>query len=200
MTARLFVIRHGPTSWNEEQRLQGRADIPLSPAGRRQVTALQLPLEFQQILWRVSPLGRALETLCMLGIEEPVGEPRLVEMDWGNWEGRKVEELRAEFGDEMQRNEDRGLDFRPPRGESPREVQERLIPLLRELGRAGGISGAVTHKGVIRALYALATDWPMLGKPPHRLDWRAAQIFGVAEDGSITLERLNVPLGESMDA
>lgn len=196
MTAHLFVMRHGPTTWNEEKRLQGRADIALSLRGRRQVMDLQLPLEFEGIPWLVSPLRRARETASLLGIEEPACEQRLVEMDWGHWEGRKVAELRVELGEEMQSNENRGLDFRPPGGESPREIQERLIPLLLELGSAGGVVGAVTHKGVIRALYALATGWPMLGKPTHRLDWSAAQVFGIAEDGHLTLERANVSLRE----
>ena len=39
MTA-LALIRHGPTSWNEEHRLQGQADIPLSADGRAKVRAL----------------------------------------------------------------------------------------------------------------------------------------------------------------
>ncbi len=31
---------------------------------------------------------------------------------------------------------------------------------------------AVSHKAAIRALLALATGWNMLGRPPHKLDWR----------------------------
>jgi probable phosphoglycerate mutase len=47
---------------------------------------------------------------------------------------------------------------------------------------------------VIRALYALATGWPMLGKPPQRLTEFALHIFAVAADGSLTLSALNLPL------
>jgi probable phosphoglycerate mutase len=54
----------------------------------------------------------------------------------------------------MTQNEAAGLDFRPPGGESPRDVQERLKPYLASLA---GPTIAVTHKGVLRALYALAT-------------------------------------------
>ena len=66
---------------------------------------------------------------ALLGLD-PRPEPRLVEMAWGEWEGRRLADLRAELGDAMIENEARGLDFRPPGGESPRDVQERLKPLL----------------------------------------------------------------------
>ena len=65
----------------------------------------------------------------------------------------------------MIENEARGLDFRPPGGESPRDVQARLRPFLESL-RDPTI--AVTHKGVLRALYALATGWTMERKAPRQ--------------------------------
>src|SRR3546814_10532072 len=60
----------------------------------------------------------------------------LVETDWGAWEGRTLAELRADLGAGMAANEARGLDFRPPGGESPRDVQDRMRPLLAELARS----------------------------------------------------------------
>ena len=53
---------------------------------------------------------------------------------------------------------------------------------------------AVAHKAVIRALYAEATGWPMLGRPPQRLMEFALHLFAVAADGKITVGRLNLPL------
>jgi probable phosphoglycerate mutase len=47
---------------------------------------------------------------------------------------------------------------------------------------------------VIRALLALATGWDMTGKPPMRLDWRSVHFFVAHDDGSVAVERLNVPL------
>src|SRR3546814_15044213 len=67
--------------------------------------------------------------------------------------------------DLMAANEARGLDFRPPGGESPRDVQDRLRPLLAELAAAGADVVAVSHKGVLRALYALASGWDLRGTP-----------------------------------
>ena len=88
-----------------------------------------------------------------------------METDWGVWEGRTLTDLRAELGDLMAAWEARGLDFRAPEGESPREVQDRLRPWLVETAATGQPTGAVAHKGVIRAIYALATGWDMTDKP-----------------------------------
>jgi probable phosphoglycerate mutase len=134
-----------------------------------------------------------METARLLHLE-PEPEPRLVEMDWGIWEGRSLGALRAEFGQTMRRNEAAGLDFRPPGGESPRDVQNRLRPLLASLS---GQVVAITHKGVLRALYALATGWTMRGKPAEKLLDTHAHVFDVQADGAATVEQLNIPLRAS---
>jgi broad specificity phosphatase PhoE len=137
---------------------------------------------------------RARETAALLGHGDAPVEERLIEMDFGEWEGRSLRDLRAELGPAMVENEGRGLDFRAPGGESPREVQARLRPLLAEFGRDGRDRLAVTHKAVIRAIYALATDWPMQGEPPEALADFALHIYALAEDGTPSLQRLNLPL------
>ena len=66
----------------------------------------------------------------------------------------------------------KGPDFRPPGGESPREVQVRVVEWARTA--AGAVSNvvAITHKGVIKATMGLACGWDLTGKAPVRLDWR----------------------------
>jgi broad specificity phosphatase PhoE len=93
----------------------------------------------------------------------------LIEMDWGRFEGRTLADLRAELGETLARNEARGLDFRPPGGETPREVTQRLQLWLAGLPAADGDALVVTHKGVRRAFLALATGWDMRCPPPVRL-------------------------------
>ena len=56
---------------------------------------------------------------------------------------------------------------------------------------------AITHKGVIRALYAQASGWPMLGRMPTRLDLAALQLFALSDDGALSLERLNLTIRPS---
>lgn len=190
----LAMLRHGPTAWNAEKRIQGSVDVPLSAMGRAAVAGWRLPDGLERHRWVSSPLGRAAETATLLlGRAVPV-ETRLREMAWGEWEGRLLAELRAEGGVEMAANEARGLDFRPLGGESPRDVQHRLRPWLAEVAAAGVPTGAITHHGVIRAVYALAAGWDMTGRPPVRLESGYLHIFRLDADGSPRIERLNQPL------
>ena len=194
----LGMIRHGRTAWNGEGRLTGRADISLTEEGRAALAGLGPPGELDGAIWHVSPLLRARQTAAILCGGEagaaPHIEPRLIEMDFGAYEGRTLEELRADPDAGMAENEDRGLDFLPPGGESPRMVQQRLRPFLAELGQTGGRHIAVAHKSVIRAIFAAAYDWNMLGRPPVKLRWEQAHLFEVDEQGRIRPHRMNVPL------
>jgi broad specificity phosphatase PhoE len=200
----LALLRHGTTEWNLAGRMQGRRDTALSEAARECLAASRLPPELAGFTWLTSPLQRAVATAAALGIADAKPEPRLVEMDWGDWEGRTLAELRARpanimpadimAADLMAEREAAGLDFTPPGGESPRAVQRRLAPLLAELAAAGHPVGAVTHKGVIRAVLALATGWDLRGKPPARLDWRCVHLFRLDAAGHPSPLRLNLAL------
>ena len=189
----LLVIRHGPTDWNEAGLIQGHTDRLLSEGGREQIRAARLPAGWADAQCLSSPLSRATETAILLGLD-PTPEPRLIEMAWGEWEGKTLAALRGELGAAMEENEAKGLDFRPPGGESPRDVQGRLRPLLRGLR---GRTVFVTHKGVLRALYALATGWTMTGKAPQKLLDGRAHAFAVAADGLPSLVEVNIPLEPS---
>jgi broad specificity phosphatase PhoE len=188
------ILRHGPTAWNADRRLQGRADPPLTDETRRRLAGLRPPAEFADAAWHASPLARARDTAALLGAVELRLEPRLIEMDFGAFEGRRLAELRRNLGSEMSANEARGLDFLPPGGESPRQVRERLQPWLAACAASDGKHLAVSHKGVIRALLSLATGWDMRAKPPHRLDWSALHVFALDADGRPRPERMNLPL------
>jgi probable phosphoglycerate mutase len=187
VTLRLALLRHGDTAWSAEGRIQGRADIPLSPAGRAAISAFSTEL-VKGMRVVTSPLARCVETAALIGAPDAVREPRLAEMSWGAWEGKKLAELRAALGAAMSANEARGWDFRPEGGESPREVLARVRAWLGEVTQP---TLAVTHRGVIRALLAAATGWDMTGKPPARLEWDALHFFTLS-DGAPAIERLNV--------
>jgi broad specificity phosphatase PhoE len=188
---RILLIRHGRTAWNEQGRMQGRADLPLSAEGRADVLRWRLPETWADARWLSSPLRRATETAALL-TDRPVAiEPRLIEMDWGAWEGFRLAELREKAPEAMAANEARGLDFRPPGGESPREVRTRLETLFADLAAEPADVVCVTHRGVIRAALSLATGWDMLSKSPLRLADDAALILRcdaagrVEPDGSL---------------
>ena len=189
---RLVLLRHASTEWNERGRIQGRADVPLSAEGRATAAGWRLP--HPEAMRVSSPLTRARDTFQCMDMDGFEIESRLTEMDWGRWEGRRLADLRREFGAAMAENEARGLDFHPDGGESPRDVQKRVRPWLADIARRGHPIVAVTHKGVIRAIFALASGWDMTTVAPQRLRWDCAHLFTVGADGNAAVERLNFPL------
>lgn len=91
---KLYLLRHGRTQWNEEGRLQGRTDIPLSEEGRR--SALAAGMELEKVPFDAafsSPLQRARETveLILRGKDVPMQtDARLIELSFGAAEGMRL--------------------------------------------------------------------------------------------------------------
>jgi len=87
----LYIIRHGMTEWNKEQKLQGRTDVPLCDEGRqmaREAAARYKDVHFD--ICYCSPLSRAKETAKLLleGRDIPIiYDDRLKEMSFGIYEG-----------------------------------------------------------------------------------------------------------------
>jgi len=193
------LLRHGRTEWNDVRRMQGRADVPLSDAGRAQVASWRLPRVLDGACMMASPLARALETARLLSGTDPLVEPDLVEMDWGIWEGRTFEQLRTELGPVYAVAEALGVDYRPPGGESPRDVQARLLRWFARVDSASGPVAAVTHQGVLRALVARLTGWDMVSKSPVKLLPDSVHLFE-AHRGRLRAIEWNVPLRTTDDA
>ncbi len=201
---RLALLRHAPTAWNAARRLQGRSDIPLSPEGRALAAGWRLPAApgiADSAPWLTSPLRRCHETaqlmLRNMGCSmDPPGlavEERLIERGFGDWEGETLAGLRERYGEEMAEWEAKGWDFRPPGGESPRDVLQRSMPLLQEMLHRERSMICVTHRSVIRAIYAAARGWDMLGRPPEKLRDGCVHLFDY-DAGGLAVRQLNLPL------
>jgi probable phosphoglycerate mutase len=184
----LAMLRHGDTAWSADGRIQGRSDPALTDDARERLRRFELPKVCAGMRIVTSPLARCIETAALLGAPQARREARIAEMSWGAWEGRRLADLRAELGAKMSENEARGWDFRPDGGETPREVLARVRTWLAELKEP---TLAVTHRGVIRAVYAQAAGWDMLGKPPVKLAWDAVHVFRWQEN-KLAIERVNV--------
>ncbi|MFT5503867.1 MAG: putative phosphoglycerate mutase [Gammaproteobacteria bacterium] len=191
----LYLIRHGITDWNLQKRIQGRIDRPLSESGRTTLGNKQIPEGWRAINWSVSPLLRAKQSAEILGISNPVIEPKLIEMNWGDWEGQVLKQLRRQLGDPMRENESRGLDLQPPNGESPRAVMARVREWLDSLMPFESDQGAVVHKGIIRCVYALASGWDMRGESPVQFDWEKAHVFRLTQCGELLPDHDQIEMG-----
>ncbi|MEN8200401.1 MAG: histidine phosphatase family protein, partial [Thermodesulfobacteriota bacterium] len=153
------LLRHGRTEWNEENRIQGRHDSPLSPSGREEVHGwadFLAGYEIDQIV--ASDLGRVRETVAIIGQQckdiPVLWDPELREQSWGRWEGKTFAELKREEAEELEAQIRAGWDFRPPGGESRKEVLERgLTAIRRVMARFPGKRILiVSHEGIVKSL------------------------------------------------
>lgn len=152
------LIRHGETEWTITGQHTGRTDVPLTETGREQAKQLGERLAGQEFaLVLTSPLSRAAETCQLAGLgEHAVTTDDLREWDYGDYEGRRTVDVRAE---------------RPgwslwtdgvPNGETSEEVAARADRAIERVRAASpGDVALVAHGHLLRVL---AARW--LGLPP----------------------------------
>ncbi|APG48294.1 histidine phosphatase family protein [Phaeobacter porticola] len=163
---RLALLRHGHTHWNRAGRIQGRSDIELDAAARSELAAQTLPAPWDCAdLWS-SPLKRAAETAQLIAGHAPLAAPELIEMNWGDWEGQLGVDLKADPSSGFRDIEHWGWDYRPPGGESPQEVWDRIAPWL---DRLTDDTVAVCHIGIMRMILARAHGWDFDGPAPFQI-------------------------------
>ena len=153
----VYLARHGETAWTISGQHTGLTDLPLTERGERTARRLGERLKgltFSAVL--TSPLQRATRT-CELAGFKPVAEvdKDLVEWDYGQYEGRRTAEIRAERPDwELFRD---GC----PGGESPQQVSARADRIVR---RVRAVSGDILIFTSGHFMRVLATRW--LGLEP----------------------------------
>jgi broad specificity phosphatase PhoE len=191
---RIALLRHGPTGWNALGRIQGHTDIPLSDEGLAKMRGLLPPPAFARVRVFASPLLRARQTAEALGLENPALDARLMEQNWGQWEGLSTSEIVARDGKDAFVRAGSKLRFRPPGGESTQELHDRVAAFLKDAAREDSHAIAVAHMGVLRAAYTLASGWNMSAPMPPELDISKALILSVTPEGVPAIAELNVDL------
>lgn len=191
---RIALLRHGPTDWNAEGRIQGRIDVPLSAAGRARMAALLPPQGFERARAFTSPLVRARETAALLGFPDAVPDARLAEHNWGEWQGLTREEILARDGEDAFARAGSASDFTPRGGESTRALLARIASFIADVARDERDAIAITHRGVLRGAYTLSTGWDMAAPMPAKLDLSAVLILEAGADGAPRIAEMNVPL------
>ncbi|HWF63101.1 MAG TPA: histidine phosphatase family protein [Rhizomicrobium sp.] len=191
---KLALLRHGPTDWNALGRIQGHVDIALSEEGLARMRELRPPPSFAQARAYASPMQRARQTAQALGLENPALDARLMEQNWGRWEGLSRAEILARDGEDAFAQAGLKLRFRPPGGESTEELHDRVAAFLKDVARQERDAIAVTHLGVLRAAYTLASGWDMCLPMPLDLDISKVLILSLTREGVPTIAELNVDL------
>jgi probable phosphoglycerate mutase len=180
---RLALLRHGHTDWNRAGRIQGRTDIPLDATAANDLSRLMLPAPWDKARLVSSPLERASHTAQLVSDRQPETEGALMEMNWGDWEGKHGIDLRANADSGYLDIEDWGWNYTPPNGESPAALRHRLLPWVSSLT---GDTIAVCHIGVMRVLLALATGWDFDGPAPFQIKRNRLYVIDI-EDAQWTL-------------
>ncbi|HWY62787.1 MAG TPA: histidine phosphatase family protein [Rhizomicrobium sp.] len=189
---KIAFLRHGPTEWNAQGRVQGHTDIPLSEEGFQTMQALRPPFPAARVF--ASPLLRARQTAKAMGFEKPILDARLMEQNWGEWEGLSRAEILARDGDDAFLRAGHAAEFRPPGGESTQKLLARVADFLRDAAREESDAVAIAHLGVLRAAYTLATGWNMATPMPEELDVSKALVLEMDRLGRPALHALNVAL------
>lgn len=148
----LWLIRHGQSTYNREKRIQGQQDAPLSDYGRLQARALQPRLAAQNFSEVYSsPLERAMETTRIALPEADImPEARIKERKFGDYEGKRVQDLTAKELEDFQRWK-RNPELPIPNGESQQQFWARIEAWLHDVPSEGKVI-AFCHGGVIYAL------------------------------------------------
>ncbi len=153
----LILVRHGQTEWNEQRRTQGHRDSPLTSRGLRQADLLGQRLSTcSPRAFYCSDSGRAIRTAERISLANPGfpparPDPRLRELNYGQWEGLTHDEIRARYPQLYQTYRGAPASFHPPGGETFLDLQRRFLSFAAELSpNTGGTVLVVTHSGVIR--------------------------------------------------
>jgi broad specificity phosphatase PhoE len=148
---RLFLVRHGESTWNADGRWQGQADPPLTDLGERQArSAAAAVAALAPAIVVASDLERARSTAALLapGVVLEV-EPAFRERDAGEWTGLTRDEIEERYPGDL------AAWRSPPSFEGDEPLLARVMPAVARWAArvpAGGCGIVVTHGGVIRTV------------------------------------------------
>ena len=157
---RVVLVRHGATE--ESARCYGRLDVSLSPRGLRQAEALAGALADHPLAAvYASPLARALDTARPVAAAhglEPAVLDALAELDFGEVEGLRYDEIEAARPELFRAWMDEPARVRFPGGEGLADLRARVLPVLAEirLRHEREAVVVVAHGGVVRVVLAEA--------------------------------------------
>ena len=149
---KLWLIRHAPVDGPRGVIHGPDAPADLGDAAAFAALKARLPVDAFTVC---SPARRTRETALALGLD-PIDEPAFREQDFGDWTGRRHNDLATELGAAYQAFWQSPAGNRPPGGESFVDQIARAAEGLARL--PAGEAVLVVHSGTIRAVLAIALD------------------------------------------
>jgi alpha-ribazole phosphatase len=180
---RLILIRHGTSTWNDERRIQGQLDPPLSERGREQVRRLAPRFVDSRVeAIYSSDLQRARATAEAIGAvlgRVPELWPELREVGLGDWEGKTREEILASHPAEWQQWTDHPSWDVVPGGEGADAFEARVGAVMQRIleRHSHGRVVVVTHGGVIQVALLRIVGRSSNGLFPFRIENSSLTVF-----------------------
>ena len=147
---RLWLIRHAPVAGASGVIHDWDAPADLGDVAALDVLREKLPNGAAQF---ASPSLRTLQTAAALGLN-PVPDPNFLEQNFGDWTGRRHDDLARELGAAYHDFWKAPAENRPPNGESFVDQVMRVRGALAAL--SSGDVVVVAHSGTVRAALAIA--------------------------------------------
>jgi probable phosphoglycerate mutase len=190
---RIVLLRHGQTEWSASGQHTSRTDIPLTDHGRvlAQETAglgRRILRGHAPALVLTSPRARAQVTAELVGLHVDRVDERLVEWDYGEYEGRTTSEIRTEQpGWSI-------WEHGAPGGETPEQVTKRADDLIADVAvtLAEGDVVLVGHGHFSRALMARWIGLPVVEGARFMLDAPAWAVLGHYHGDVRCLDHVNL--------
>ncbi|HME46216.1 MAG TPA: histidine phosphatase family protein [Syntrophorhabdales bacterium] len=161
---KIYVVRHGETTWNKEEVFRGRKDIPLNDTGLWQAerTGAFFSDKGVSAIYS-SPLSRARQTASRIGEASRVPvtvDDAFTDMDFGPWEGLSLVTVEERFPQALDTWRNRPHQFRVAGAETLARVRKRVEKRLREAVTDGLTNGPadgpvvviVTHRVICKLL------------------------------------------------
>jgi alpha-ribazole phosphatase len=158
---KLLLIRHGQTDWNIARRFQGQSDVLLNQTGKNQAKALAERLSSQHVdALYSSDLARAIETAKIIRKSEWHSDPRLREINFGDWEGLTYNKIKEKYPAALAERETDIYKNAPPNGETLEQLSARVQSMLNELYAKHKEQTVliIAHGGVLQILLCLALN------------------------------------------
>jgi alpha-ribazole phosphatase len=158
--ARLLLIRHAQPAEEARGICYGRFDIGLSARGQRRAQLIARTLErIPLAAVYSSPSTRALETATPLASAHkltPIVEDALREIDFGELEGRRYDDIQAAHPDLYRSWMQTPTQVQFPGGESYARLQARAVEAMEAIRtrHRGSPAAIVSHGGALRAMLA----------------------------------------------
>jgi probable phosphoglycerate mutase len=195
MNTRLLLARHGQTAWNASARFMGQLDIPMDETGRAQVRALSMRLSNERpAAIYCSDLVRARETArsiqAAIASSPPViSEPRLNEMNFGDWQGQTYAEIQQRDPQGLANWESERFHSAPPNGETLLTLAGRIQAAYHDLCAARSDQTVIVagHGGSLQVLIVLALGLPPEAFQKLRLSNASLSELQVHETGALLL-------------